>query len=128
MNGLHHKGFVMVFSTNFLILALFLILNTVGLVIVTFLARELWPLLRKQMILNGKEQQARLIDMLAQAAVAQAEQIYENNEDKKRAAVSFLERELMSLGIPIDPARTEQWIEAKVFGLLNQVIGFIPEE
>lgn len=118
----------MFFNPDLLLVALFLILNTVGITLVIFLAREIWPILRQRMILNGKEQQARLIDLVAEAAVSQAEQLYHSNEEKKKAATSFLERELTALGIPIDPIRADEWIEAKVWGLLNQVIGFIPEE
>ena len=116
------------FSLDTALMALFFILLTVLTTTVYFFAGSLWPLLKAQLAQHGHKRQAELIERVVRLAVAHAEQLGEDNAEKKRLAVEFVERELAAYGIRLDALRLDALIEAAVWDVLNHWIGYIPED
>lgn len=106
-------------ADNFLIPATFLLLLALLAGIARFVRSEVWPLIKERMVANNHALLARLIEMVLDTAVSFAEQIGEDNEDKKRLATDFAVRELQKRGINLDGGRLDDLIEAAVFRVLK---------
>lgn len=104
------------------LVGLVLLLLILGSSVVGFFWRVLWPEWARRLALGGEEKEKKLLGTLAQVAVKYAEQFFESNEERKRAAVAFLQQQVQAAGIDVDAAEAEVWVEAAVFEWLGQRI------
>lgn len=102
----------------------FLLLLAILAAITTFFATRMWPLLKDWLIANGREREATLLQWVVETAVNYAEQVGEDNADKKSIALAFVQSELRHYGIDIDVERMDALIEAAVQQMLAH---FLPD-
>ncbi len=109
-------------NTDLLLIVGFVGLLTVFGIVVTFLNGRVLPLLAAYLMANGRELGASLLEWAAETAVQYAEQIGNNNTEKKELAMQFVENELQRYGLDVDMEQVEAVVEAAVQRVLTHFL------
>lgn len=78
------------------------------------LKNNLIPAYVKKLETQGKLEQARLVEDIAKAAVAYAEQVEENNAERKQAAMEYMNEQLALYGIELTEDEISKVIEQSI--------------
>ena len=109
-------------NTDLLLIVGFVTLLIVLGVVVRFFSADILPLWKAQLIANGMEWEASLLERLAETAVQYAEQVGVDNAHKKELAMRFIVAEAQRYDVHVDAERAEAFVESAVRRVLTHFL------